>query len=191
MLSAYARGVRGSDFPVQVILIACNEGDPALASRTVRLIPEALRMGEYNNSVLETLGKLRKAVQADRCPQILTVQGWLTMTAELLRNKHYHAGPAQAFIHVERSYLRRYQRDLNATMLELEAAWELSPTPELARLIAATLASAGLFDEALSWAARSSQGQAGGLRGWLSQDLSRAEHLKVALERLKRESAGP
>lgn len=185
LLNAYSRGIRGSDYPLQATLVACRINDPALAAAASPLVIRSLKTGEYNNSILESLRKLRRAVQADACPRILTADEWMNMTAEVLRNPLYANSGAQAYLRIERSYLRRHQRDLGLTMQELELAWAKSPTPELARMISATLASAGLYDEAITWAWRSTQHAPGGVQGWLSQDDTQGRQLVAALERLR------
>ena len=70
-------------------------------------------------------------------------------------------------------------------MRELETAWAESPTPQLARMVSATLASAGLYDQAILWSRRSAEHAAGGLRGWLSGDRDLADRLEAGLERDK------
>lgn len=183
LLSAYARGLRGSDFPLQALLVACWVGDKEIAAEASTLVAQALRAGEYNNGTLETLRKLRRAAQVETCEEIVTAEEWLEMTNVLLRNPQYASGSASAYIHIERSYLRTHQRDLDLTMHELEIAWEESPTPELARLIASTLASAGLYDQALVWVKRSADAAPGGMQGWFSGDRAQAASLESALER--------
>lgn len=182
LLSAYSRGVRGSDFPLQALLVACKARQRILGDAASPLVAQSLRHGEYNNSILEALRNLRRAIQAETCPDIVGANDWLTMTDSVLRNPVYANGSARAYIHTERSYLRMYQRNLELTMQELEAAWSDAPTPELARMISATLASAGLYDQAILWARRSAEHAPGGLRGWLSQDDSRATRLEDALK---------
>ncbi len=185
LLNAYSRGIRGSDYPLQATLVACRINDPTLAAAASPLVIRSLQAGEYNNSILESLRKLRRAVQADACPRILTADEWMTMTEKVLRNPLYANGGAQAYLRVERSYLRQHQRDLALTMQELELAWAKSPTPELARMISATLASAGLYDAAITWAWRSTQHAPGGVQGWLSQDDTQGRQLVAALEKLR------
>lgn len=185
LLAAYSRGVRGSDFPLQAMLVACRTRNAGIAATTAPLLDRSLRSGAYNNSVLESLRKLRRAVQADACPAIVDTNRWLAMTDSVLENPLYANGSTLAYLHVERSYLRMHQRDLDLTMQELEAAWASSPTPELARMVAATLASAGLFDQALLWAKRSAEHAPGGLQGWLSGDRAQAARLEEALERAR------
>lgn len=186
LLSAYSRGVRGSDFPVQALLIACAAQDARMAAVASPLVGPSLQTGDYNNATLESLRKLRRAAQSGACQKIVTPESWITMTDAVLRNPSYAIGDALAYIHVERSYLRTHQRNLDLTMQELEAAWAESPTPELARMIAVTLASAGLYDQAILWARRSATRAAGGLQGWFSGDRTRAARLEAALERARR-----
>lgn len=185
LLSAYARGIRGSDFPLQALVVACKTNDTQIAAAASPLVEQALRTGEYNNSILEAIRKLRRATQGDTCQSIVTSEDWLSMTDVLLTNPSYAGGSASAYIHIERSYLRTHQRNLDLTMQELEMAWKESPTPELARMAAATLASAGLYDQALLWAKRSRTSNAGGLQGWLSGDHAQAASLETALERAR------
>lgn len=185
LLSAYSQGIRGSDFPLQALLIACTIRDGRTAQKASLMADAALASGEYNNATLESIRKLRRAAQDGTCPEIVAAEGWVEMADIALRNPAYAKGAAAAYIHIERSYLRTHQRDLDLTMEELEAAWRETPTPELARMIAATLASAGLYDQAVLWARRSAQKSSGGLQGWLSGDRARASQLEIALERAR------
>lgn len=181
MLSAYARGIRGSDFPLQALLVACRTRDLRIAAEASPLVERSLRTAEYNNGVLESMRKLRLAVQADACPNIVISDDWLELTEEVLANPHYANGTTLAYVHIERSYLRMHERNLEMTMQELETAWSTSPTPQLARMISTTLASAGLYDQAIVWAKRSGGRAPGGLRGWLSGDRVLAARLETAL----------
>lgn len=183
LLGAYRRGVRGTDFPIQALNIACAHEDADLAERAWPLVREALRSGGYDNAVLETIGKLRRRTQGKACSRILTEDDWLALTDTLLANPEYGSGRAKKYLHVERSYLFRHRRDLDETMGEFEAAWAAEPTPDLAQLIAATLASAGLYDEAELWADRALEHRVKGIRGWLSMDDVTSKHLRDVLEK--------
>lgn len=182
LLDGYARGVRGSDFPVQVLLLACATHDKALANRTRPLLPTSLGDGEFNRATAVTLSKFRRQVQANICPEVLTEDGWLWLTATLLENPKYSAGTVAAYLYIERAYLYQHRRDLNATMFEFEKAWAANPTPELAHLMAATLASAGLYDQAEIWAKRAFQHRTRGIRGWLAQDDVKSKRILEALQ---------
>ncbi|MDQ2701611.1 MAG: hypothetical protein M3Y70_02105 [Pseudomonadota bacterium] len=182
MLDAYMRGVRGSDFPVQVLNMACVNQDEELARTTRAFVQNSLESGKYDQALLATIRKLRLKAQRGTCPSILTSDEWLAMTTRLLANPQYAKRAARKYLHVERSYLFLQRRDLNGTMRELEAAWTADPSPDLAQLIAATLASAGLYDEASVWADRALEYQVGGFRGWLSNDDLKSRRLKGALE---------
>src|SRR5690606_32425518 len=145
-------GVRGSDFPVQVLLLACQTRDPLIAQQAELYLPASLGIDAYSRATAITLRKLRHAVQRGTCPGLLTEDNWITLTDMVLSNPTYAGGSVASYIHVERSYLYQHRRDLNSTMRELEAAWQAHPTSSLARLTAATLASAGLYEEASGWA---------------------------------------
>lgn len=170
LLGAYERGVRGSDFPIQVLFLACLEKDADLATRARRLIPDALSSGEYARALPITLGKLRTRVQDRDCPNQVSESDWLGMSERLLENPKYSQGEAAAYIHIERSYYYRFHLDLNMTMVELESAWQSNPTPQLAQMIAVTLASAGLYRDAEAWAERALEYRVRGIRGFFSQD---------------------
>ncbi len=170
LLDAYARGVRGSDFPVQVLLLACMTRDHDMARDARASLLDALRSSEYNRATPVTLRKLRLQVQQDKCPTVATEDDWLSLTALLLQNPNFASGEAASYLRIERAYLYEHRRNLNSTMLELEQAWEQNPTPELAQLIAATLLSAGLYDPAEQWANKALEHRTPGLRGLFSSD---------------------
>lgn len=182
LLEAYRRGVRGTDFPVQALNIACVHRNVSLADNARPLVQKSLESGGYNNALLETIGKLRRHVQEGACPSILTEETWFALTDTLLENEKYASGQGSKYLHIERSYLFRHQRNLAATMRELEAAWVAGPTPDLAQLIAATLASAGLYDDAEIWIDRALDHRVRGIRGWLSMDVRASKRLRDALE---------
>src|SRR5690606_37395831 len=170
LLDGYARGVRGSDFPSQVLLLACQTTDEPLAERALAVVPESLASAVPSNATPVTLRKLRLEVQRQACPEIVDEERWLELTETLLGNPKYARGTAASYIHVERSYLFRHRRDLDGTMRELEAAWAARRSPELAQLIAATLSSAGLYDGAETWALRAERHKVRGVRGFFAQD---------------------
>lgn len=183
LMDAYGRGVRGSSFPLQALALACTRKDVAIG-KTDALLRNAAT-DPYEPAALATMSSLRTDAENGTCSDLLDEDGWLHLTERLLGNPHYAAGEAQAYLHVERSYLFRSRRNLDATMRELEAAWAVDPDPALARLIAATLASAGLYDDAETWARRSSD-RASGLRGLLSGDRERGRKLVTAIRALRR-----
>lgn len=182
MLDAYRRGVRGADFPVQALNIACAVGNTGLARRTWPLVTDSLKDGAFDRALLATMGKLRRAAQRGTCPDILTADVWLEMTQTLLVNPNYEKPGARKYLYVERAYLFQHRRDLNGTMREFEAAWAARPSPDLAQLIAATLASAGLYDDAALWADRAVAHKVRGIRGWLSQDEVQSRRLRDSLQ---------
>lgn len=170
LLDAYQRGIRGSDFPAHALQIACEQHDTQLASRARHLINNALATAEFNNGALASLRRLRQLTQEQTCEAILSTDEWLRLSNIILRNPKYAVPRAQAYLHIERSYLYRHRRDLDGTITELEAAWISEPSSKLARLISITFASAGLNDEAKVWATRAIANQSTGMRGWLLQD---------------------
>jgi hypothetical protein len=182
LLDGYSRGVRGSDFPAQVLLLACTRREADMAERANRLLRESLRSGEYNNALPITMRKLRLKVQSGSCPLLLTEDGWLQLTDRLLENPNYSTGTPSSYLHVERAYLFQHRRDLNRTMLEFEMAWDARESSELAQLMAVTLASAGLYQQAKTWAHRAAAHQVPGVRGWLAQDDARSRRLLEALK---------
>jgi hypothetical protein len=182
LLNAYRRGVRGTDFPVQALNIACVKNDLELAADAWPLVKASLAHGRHDSALLSTIGRMRRHSQGKVCPQILTEDGWLALTETLLANPEYAWGKDSKYLYVERSYLFRHRRDLGATMRELEAAWAAGPAPDLAQLIAATLASAGLYDEAEVWAESALEHRVKGVRGWLSMDDVKSTRLRDALE---------
>jgi len=185
LLDGYARGVRGSDFPSQVLLLACQTKDEPLAERALAVVPESLASAVPSNATPVTLRKLRLEVQRQACPGILDEAGWLELTETLLANPRYARGTAASYMHVERSYLFRHRRDLDGTMRELEAAWAARRSPELGQLIAATLSSAGLYDAAETWALRAQQHQVRGIRGIFARDDERTGQILEAIRMLK------
>lgn len=191
LLDGYKRGVRGSDFPVQVLLLACQTHDPLLAKNAEPFIRTSLATDVYSKATAVTLRKFRRAVQGDECPDILTDDGWLALTDLVLSNSMYANGSAASYIRVERSYLYRHRRDLDSTMRELEAAWNAHPTPALARLAAATLASAGLYQDASEWAELALSHRVRGIRGWFSQEDLLSRKLLDALRRAQSSQIQP
>lgn len=181
LLDGYERGIRGEDFPLQALNVACTIRSSAIAERAWPSAISALRSGGHNTALLETIGKLRLNTQRGACPQVISADQWLELTTTLLANPNYGQGSSQNFIHVERAYYFQDRRDLNATMIELEAAWDANNDSRLARLIAATLASAGLYEEAKVWADRAVGASPSGLMDWLSDDGLKSRRLQKAL----------
>lgn len=178
LLEAYGRGVRGDSFPVQALNIACISRDTELAKEAWPLALIEVETGRFNRALLESLPKLRRQTQNEQCPEVATSDDWLMLTDKLLSNPGYARPGARNYIHVERAYLFRHRLDLDATMREFEAAWALHNAPKLAQLIAATLASAGLYEEGEKWADLALKHQLTGYQGWLSDD----EHVSLRLK---------
>lgn len=175
ILDAYDRGVRGWDFPLQALNLACATRNDALAARAWPLVAASLVSARYDPALLVTTRKLRMQAQQRACPTIMTTERWLAITDSLLANPGYANPGARKYLHVERGHLFRDRRDLNATMAELEAAWETDHSPDIARLTAATLASAGLHEEAGQWADKARDYRAKGFRGWLLSNDARQQ----------------
>lgn len=170
LLDAYSAGVRGSDFPFQATLIGCATHKSEIAKDANQWLASAAEKGEQNNALLMTIRKLRGYVENAICPDILDDSEWLSLTTSLLKNPHYKDGAAQSYLHTERAYLFEWRRDLDGTMGEYEAAWTSHPTPRLAMLIAATLTSAGLYDDAEVWITHGLSLKPTGIRKLLTQD---------------------
>lgn len=190
LLKAYGRGVRGVDFPAQVLLLACLNDDIEMAQQAEPLIPETLASGEYARALAVTMRKMRAEVEANSCPGIIPAERWLEMTKALLSNPSYSKGKPAAYLHTERAYYFRSRRELDPTMHELESAWANSKTPQMGRLVAATLASAGLYDDALEWAHRALAHSPKGVRGWFAQDEFSTRQLISALEHMRDGTSG-
>lgn len=154
LVSAYQRGVRGSDMPSQVVLIACKHESKPLNLAIKPVLGNSLAQGEYNNALLKTLSTLREAAQAESCPQIFNRQDWLQAANALLKNPHYGSKGAQAYIQVERAYFFMDAGQLDNTMSALDDAYRLAPSIRLSQLIASVLDSAGLSTDALRWLRR-------------------------------------
>lgn len=185
LLGAYQRGVQGSDFPAQVFLLACLNNDRAMAEHARRLLRDSLTSGDFTYALPLTLRKLRFQAQAGRCPDLMTPEDWLDMSSTLLDSPSYSRGEPAAFLYTERAYFYMGLRDLNSTMTELESAWTANGTPQLAQLIAATLASAGLYDEAEKWVHRALEVSTPGIRGLFAQDELKSLQLLDSLRKAK------
>lgn len=181
LLDAYDRGLRGSDMPAQAFLIACGRNSEATAGRARPLLPASLATGEYNNSLLETMKTLRVAATKRVCPEILSEDDWLSMSSRLLANPKFSDPNAQAFIHVERAYLYRGRRNLDATMRELETAYSEASSVRLSQLIAHTLMTAGLQDDARVWLEKGLRDAPDGIRATLSSDVARSRAMIAEL----------
>src|SRR5690606_38303654 len=105
LLNAYARGVRGSDFPVQVLLLACTNRDDRMAREARVSLLHALRSSEYTRATPITLRKLRMQVQEGKCPAVATEDDWLSLTESLLQNPNFASGEPAAYLRIERAYL--------------------------------------------------------------------------------------
>src|SRR5690606_19289064 len=134
LIESYEKGVRGEDFPIQALNVACVIQNSEIGERALPLVVESLASGRHNTSLLESIGKLRLYTQRGACPSIIDAERWFSLTTLLLQNPHYFQGSSQNFIHVERAYYFQDKRDLDATMREFEAAWDANPDSRLARL---------------------------------------------------------
>ena len=95
--------------------------------------------------------------------------------------------PVNAFVanFIGASNLFEGRRDLNGTMLEFEKAWAARKTPNLAQLMASTLVSAGLYEQAEVWARRALDYRTAGVRGLFSQDDEKSRQLLKAIHAIQ------
>lgn len=184
---AWARGLHSSDYPFQSLIVACKHDLP-LQPELLRWAASTAAEGSYNHTVLGVMSILREQAETDACGDAFTAQNWWDLSEALLANPNFQSTRAPAYLHIERAYYLTYKRDLEGSMREYEAAYALSPTIELSQLMAATLVSAGLTEDAIVWLERGLTLPQGLRMRMLSTTARHSQELIDALRTVERRS---
>lgn len=140
------------DISLQALQLACVTQDETAdkLQERVRMALRDLPKAKHLRSVFTTLDKLKVFSQHGGCQGVLTSDTLLQLAQAALANPRY-ASSAQNCANIELFLATMYidNRDLEQTMLHLEAAIKALPDFETLVLTVGTLNSAGLFHEAL------------------------------------------
>jgi len=189
MMYAYEKeGIRSADLPLTSLLTACWR--KGVKYKNVDLLKEsfkAIPQSPFSNGSLVVLQKLNVEVQKDGCNDVINSEQWWEISSSLLANPKFKRAGGE-FILVERAKLKASEKDLSATMLELEAAYAISPNIALSYKIAETLATAGLLNEAAEWLKKGLALKKPWLKEMLSSESEKSEQLLIAIKNAQKKS---
>lgn len=147
---ATLRMPEASDLPLQALQLQCGRVRPteyrSAYDATIARLPN-LRL---SYAALDALHRMANTALDGEC-QDLTSDDIERLARTLLDNPAFRADSrARHHLHHEVARLAHARKDLDTTMTHLELAFSASPNPETAAMMAATLASAGLREEAIA-----------------------------------------
>ena len=109
-----------------------------------------LRTALFDHGGMEGMETLRELAANGRCPS-LNPQSWLRLADTLLANPAYGDNCiAAGFLHYQKHYWAVAQGNLDMAIRELDATYQDDPDANIPRLKAKYLASAGLYDQAIT-----------------------------------------
>lgn len=130
------------------VFLKCAQGN--LTQLDLDRLDALLRTTVFDRGGMEDIETLRNMATQGQCPA-LTLKTWLSLTDALLANPEYHNnGLAAGFLHYQKHYWAVSQGNLGMAIQELNATWQNDPDAEIPRLEAKYLASAGLYDQAIT-----------------------------------------
>jgi len=150
LMQAYDRGIKQPDLPLAGLIIRCWNQNIKTNYNLYGESTISARNGHYSNSVLVSLGLLRKATQENSCDRVINQDQWLKLTEAFLKNPKFRAN-AEDNLRIERAKFFIHSRDFTRTITELEHAYSAEPSVELSYKIAEVFLSAGLINEANDW----------------------------------------
>lgn len=178
MMYAYEKeGIRSSDLPLTSLLTTCWK--QGITYKDVNLLQESLNAipnSPFSNGSLVVLQKLNMEVQRGGCDHILNKDQWWKISDTLLANPKFKL-VGEEFIRIERAKLKASDKDLPATMHELETAYAAHPNIELSYKIAETLISAGLLADAEDWLIKGLSLERPWFKNWLSSSDEKSKSL--------------
>ena len=149
ILAASSRIPQASDLALQSLQITCGRVSAEESERRVSDLLERLPGMMHSYAAPKSLRSLVDMVVKNECSNVS--EGVLLRLGEaLLANRFFREnGHSSALVHRELARLAHHRKDIVATMGHLELAFLAFPHPDTAVLMAETLLSAGLLDQAL------------------------------------------
>lgn len=109
-----------------------------------------LKVAPFERGGFEYVSNMKGLALADRCTPTLTAETWKAIPAALLTNPAYNSYRyAVGYLHYQLHEMAVKQGQLDEAIRQLDLTEQSDPDPELPRLKAQYLASAGLYDAAI------------------------------------------
>lgn len=140
---------RASDLAVQTLQLSCSlVGAEELRAQLTDLIARAPHL-DPSPATVSAIAALRVLVHDRACPG-LEQEGIVRLITALLQNPlvHHH-GLIRHHLHHQLAEIYMLRGNLDGAVRNLQAAFSARPNPQTAQLLAVTLASAGLYREAV------------------------------------------
>lgn len=155
-----------TELAMQVVLLDCyTHGITARQYDAMLALAKSMR---FSHIVPEIAGHFGEEQRGGRCHGTLQDQGFQRLARVLTENPNVRRnGSGLAYLYVEMSKQAAHDRDLNATIHYLDAAFAASRNPMVARNQAIYLLSAGLPEDAMRYLRISEQTPQPRFKAWL------------------------
>lgn len=130
-----------------LVYVKCMQG--SLEATDVDQLERVLAEAPFSIQGYQSLDTLRAVADAGSC-KALTVTRWIKLVNTLLHNPHYQNASALGFLHYQLHEQAVADGNLGRALEELDITFGYNPDPELPRLQAKYLMSAGLYDQAVA-----------------------------------------
>jgi protein O-mannosyl-transferase len=165
------------------VYLKCMTG--TLAPVDMQTLATILRGASFDRSGLNNIETLRQLADAKQCP-VLNAKNWPLLVNALLDNPHYSDGLSSGFLHYQLHEAAVTQGNLNEAIHQLDLTYTSDPDAEIPRLQAKYLATAGLYDQAITTLQRADYSRLPLLRRLLVNDRAINDE---AIDVLKRQRA--
>jgi hypothetical protein len=146
--TAQERHPQNAGLAVNRIFLLCKMG--ALRTSDMDELDRMLRTAPFDRAAFENMQTLRELAFSKHCPALDDAR-WKNSADMLLSNPAYGSnGVANGSIHYQKHLWAVQHGDLNMAIGELDAAYLADPDPNIPRLQAKYLVSAGLQDQAVA-----------------------------------------
>jgi protein O-mannosyl-transferase len=182
--SAAESGRGNRNARLYVLLIDCYTSS-RVTPEQLSLVGEAVRREMPDFGTFDLMTKLREQAAQQKCVGF-TLQDWQALSEALLANPRGHD---LYLLHHERARAFQTQRNFDAMIQSLIAAYQDHPEPDRARIVAIALLSGGLLDEARKWAVIARDTPAPILKRWLNQSAQKGNEFIAAIDRARADLA--
>ena len=191
-----ARGILGAlnqqqgspfDSELQLMTLDCDAGRHIDPSR-IQHVALLARTSRHTPGTALILARLRRSVQASKCPTEVSPETWLQLTSEAIKGEN--GGGIARMVRVERAELYLAADRLDLAIGELRAAYGKGKKaePRVAFYAAALLATAGRYDEARTWASLPLS-EPWSWKNWVAQTDLQARELVEAIDQAEQAEA--
>ena len=133
---------------LQALLLACTYGNINETRSLFRMTQENAIQGKYSAATVNSLRRIREMLSRGECPGLSRADLYNLIDQLMINPLYISNGRRLSGLHYLKSELYRDERNLDATLNHLEAAYQAEPDIGAAVLIVSTMLSAGLNEQA-------------------------------------------